>query len=249
MSFGFATSSFGFKFCGSSDSASGIGCRLERGKDRSGQLDRICLSMNFRVSFHGSCKRDPAIVSSYQSWVLQTLLTTMENPDRQIFKLSAFCRFSNKIDLWKTKHRQTKCCTLSRSTDRNDPDEGRVCPSIDSVCCGNIWTETHKLLDPDKLSVITSLRFSRVNLQTQSSKIGAQVFSSTKRFIGSIGVEKCSPIFVETNSNSIDRQTRPSRRSQDQICSGKKSRFSELFPRNFFLGILLSEFCFTVFIP
>ena len=51
--------------------------------------------------------------------------------------------------------------------------------------------------------------FSRVNPRTQSSNLNACVFSSTKRVIGLIGTEKSCPMFLETNSNSIDGQTRP----------------------------------------
>jgi len=32
--------------------------------------------------------------------------------------------------------------------------QGRACLSMDLVCCGNIWKETQKLLDPDKLSIV-----------------------------------------------------------------------------------------------
>jgi len=80
--------------------------------------------------------------------------------------------------------------------------------SIDSVCCGNIWKETNKLVDPYKLSVVNSLNFSCVP-QTHSSNLRVWVFLSTKRVIGLIGTEKCCPMFVEINSNSIDGQTRP----------------------------------------
>jgi len=54
--------------------------------------------------------------------------------------------------------------------------EGRVYPSIDWVCCGNIWKETNKCFDPNKLSVGNSLRVSRGNPQTQSSNSRAWVF-------------------------------------------------------------------------
>jgi len=53
--------------------------------------------------------------------------------------------------------------------------QGRVYPSIDLVCCGNIWKENHKLFDPDKLSVGNSLSVCRVNPQTQSSNLRAWV--------------------------------------------------------------------------
>jgi len=54
--------------------------------------------------------------------------------------------------------------------------KGRVCLSIDLVCCGNVWKETHNLLDPDKLSVGKSLSFSQVNPQTQSSNFQVECF-------------------------------------------------------------------------
>ena len=85
----------------------------------------------------------------------------------------------------------------------------RVCPSIDLVCSRNIWKETQKLLDPDKLGVGNSLSFARVNPQTQSSNLRAWAFLSYKRVIGLIGTEKPCPMFVEIKSNSIDGQTRP----------------------------------------
>jgi len=50
------------------------------------------------------------------------------------------------------------------------------CLSIDLVCCGNIWKETHKLFDPDKLSVENSWSIFRVNPQTQNSNLRAWVF-------------------------------------------------------------------------
>jgi len=55
-------------------------------------------------------------------------------------------------------------------------NESRVCPSIDFSCCWTVRKETHKLLNPDKLSVIISLRFSRLNPQTQTSNFGALGF-------------------------------------------------------------------------
>ena len=53
--------------------------------------------------------------------------------------------------------------------------KGHVYPSIDLVCCGNIGKETHKLFDPDKLSVGNLLSVCRVNPQTQSSNLRAWV--------------------------------------------------------------------------
>jgi len=50
-----------------------------------------------------------------------------------------------------------------KSTHRTDDTcgkltKGRVCLSIDLVCCGNIWKETNNLLDPDKLRVVSIRR-------------------------------------------------------------------------------------------
>jgi len=69
--------------------------------------------------------------------------------------------------------------------------KGRVYPSIDLVSCGNIWKETHKLFDPDKLSVGNLLSPSRVNLQTQTSNSWAWVFLSTgwRRLIESLELQ------------------------------------------------------------
>ena len=41
----------------------------------------------------------------------------------------------------------------------------RYRPSINRVCCRNIWKKTHRLHDPDKLSVENSLSFFRVEYQ------------------------------------------------------------------------------------
>jgi len=85
--------------------------------------------------------------------------------------------------------------------------EGKESPSIDLVCYRNIWKETHKFFDPDKLSVVNTLSFPRLNPQTQGSNLRVWVFKflSTKRVVGLIGTEKSCPLFVEINTKSIDR--------------------------------------------
>jgi len=62
---------------------------------------------------------------------------------------------------------------LSELSKRVRMSQGCVYPSIDLVCCRNIWKETHKLLDPDKLSVENSLSVSksRINPQAKSSNL------------------------------------------------------------------------------
>jgi len=42
---------------------------------------------------------------------------------------------------------------------------------FDLVCCRNISKETHKLLDPDKPSVVKSLSFSRVIMRKLKARI------------------------------------------------------------------------------
>jgi len=95
----------------------------------------------------------------------------------------------------------------SQQKNKQKKSEGRVCLSIDLVCYRNIWTwkETHNLFDPDKLSVVNTLSFPRVNPRTQSSNLRVWVFLSTKRVVGLIGIEKSCPMFIETISKSIDR--------------------------------------------
>ena len=80
-------------------------------------------------------------------------------------------RLTSKTERERARERER--ITLRDNTNRvkrgggGNLSQGRVCPSIDLVCCGNIGKETHKLLDPEKLSVVNLLNFSRVNTQTQ----------------------------------------------------------------------------------
>ena len=89
-------------------------------------------------------------------------------------------------------------------------DKFCFCPSIDLVCCRNIWKESHKLLDPNKLSVVNSLGFSRVNSQTQNCFTSVRFFRVTKELLGWLGMKiPVSEAHVETTSNSIEGQTQP----------------------------------------
>jgi len=54
--------------------------------------------------------------------------------------------------------------------------EACFCPSIDLICCGNIWRETHKLLNPDKLSVGNSWSVSRINPANSKLKFTSLCF-------------------------------------------------------------------------
>jgi len=60
--------------------------------------------------------------------------------DRYLIELWVFCGLLNKRDLWKTMHRQTKCCKLSRSTDSNDPDYNSMRVENYFWKSGNLWS-------------------------------------------------------------------------------------------------------------
>jgi len=78
----------------------------------------------------------------------------------------------------------------------NEHTQGRFYPSIHLVCCGNIRKETHKLLDPDKISVGNLLSVSQVDPANSKLEFTSLSFFETKRVIGLIGTEKSCPMLV-----------------------------------------------------
>jgi len=89
------------------------------------------LSINQRFEWvcTDSCKRDPKIfrnrsippkLSVANSFNIDVEIESLESCDQ------VSCGFFTKRDLWKTMHRQTKCCKLIRSTDRHDPQLRRL---------------------------------------------------------------------------------------------------------------------------
>ena len=75
----------------------------------------------FRVSFHGFMQKRRWNRSIPPKLSVANSFNNKGKLDRRLFKLWFSCGVFKKRDVWKTMHRQTKCCKLSRSTDRNDP--------------------------------------------------------------------------------------------------------------------------------
>jgi len=60
-------------------------------------------------------------VITYAKIQMLAALNTIDIRPRQHFEIRVSCSFLNERNLWKTMHRQTKCCKIRRSTDGNDP--------------------------------------------------------------------------------------------------------------------------------
>ena len=105
------------RFCPSID----VVCKVEKsGLENSSVSFR---RSTFRVSFHGFMQKRTRNNSIPPKLSVANSFNNEGKFDCWFFKVWVSCRFSNKRNLWKTMHRQTKCCKLSRSTDRNDPHD------------------------------------------------------------------------------------------------------------------------------
>jgi len=112
-------------------------------------VDRLTALKNSRVFVHrstfewvscGFMQKKPRNCSIPPMLSVANWLDNDWKLDRYLIKLWVFCGFLNKRDLWKTMHRQTKCCKLSRSTDSNDPDYNSMPVENYFWRPGNLWS-------------------------------------------------------------------------------------------------------------
>jgi len=150
----------------------------------------------------------------YKQWKRHTLNTMLQIVRENNIKWGSFLSVDRLWFSWSfsptkmdmiIRSRQCNDCNLDLGTGKT---QGCVCQTINLVCCGNLWKETHKLLDPDDLCVVNSLKFSRVNPHTQSVNLKLEFSLSPKQIFVSTGTEQSSPMFLGTNSNLIKGQTR-----------------------------------------
>jgi len=78
----------------------------------------------FRESVYGFMQKRPRSCSIPSKLSVATLFNNGGKLDRQLSKLWVSRRSFNKRDLWNSMHWHTRCCKLSRSTDRHDPNKG-----------------------------------------------------------------------------------------------------------------------------
>jgi len=95
---------------------------LQSGKVRSANLERIFPSINFSSEFSRIHARETQQSFDPTKAKCCKLVQQRGKTRSSTFQALSFLRYFQKRDIWKTMHRQTMCCKLSRSTDRNDPE-------------------------------------------------------------------------------------------------------------------------------
>jgi len=125
----------------------------------------------------------------YKQWKRQTLNTMLRIGRENNIKWGSFLSVDRLWFSWSFSPkkmdmiiRSQHCndCNLDLGTGKT---QGCVCQTINLVCCGNFWKQTHKLLDPDNVCVANSLKFSCVNPHPQSVNLKLKFLWVQNKFL------------------------------------------------------------------
>ena len=94
---------------------------LRSGKVCSGKLERIFASINFSIQFSRIHAKETQKLFDPTKAKCCKLVQQQEKTRSSTFQALSFLRIFQQKRPTKNNARQTKCCKLSRSTDRNDP--------------------------------------------------------------------------------------------------------------------------------